>query len=127
MNHYIVTKNYLFFGKNIYLAVFRISFFPDSYTKYAQRTIETIALQDLMSLGGREKCKEFIEITDANYVPTAQAASFSEETITDVVLVDGKIIVSTPTIGTTKRYVSIATLLTLTTEHRGRWHRPRYK
>jgi DnaJ-domain-containing protein 1 len=25
------------------------------------------------------------------------------------------------------RYVSIATLLTLTTEHRGRWHRPRYK
>jgi host cell factor len=25
------------------------------------------------------------------------------------------------------RYVSTATLLTLTTEHRGRWHRPRYK
>jgi hypothetical protein len=24
------------------------------------------------------------------------------------------------------RYVSIATLLTLTTEHRGRWHRPQY-
>jgi hypothetical protein len=25
------------------------------------------------------------------------------------------------------RYVSKATLLTLTTEHRGRWHQPRYK
>jgi transcription initiation factor TFIID subunit 7 len=25
------------------------------------------------------------------------------------------------------RYVSVATILTLTTEHRGRWHRPRYK
>jgi hypothetical protein len=28
---------------------------------------------------------------------------------------------------TLNRYVSIETLLTLTTEHRGRWHRPQYK
>lgn len=60
--------------------------FAEAYDKYAQKTVETIALQDLLSAEGRNKCKDLIEITDANYVPL-------EETITDVIVVDGKIVV----------------------------------
>ena len=66
--------------------------FSDSFNKYAEKTIETIALQDLLNNKGRSKCKDLLEISDINYVPNA-----TEETVTDVVLVDGKIVL-TPTV-----------------------------
>lgn len=62
-----------------------------AYTKYAEKTIETIALQDLLNQVGRSKCKDLIEVTDANYITP-------DETITDIVVVDGKILVTQPTI-----------------------------
>ena len=44
-------------------------------------------MQDIFNQDGRSKCKEFIEITDANYVP-------EETVLTDVVIAeDGKIVV----------------------------------
>ena len=49
-------------------------------------------MQDLLQ-EGRGKCKDLIEITDANYAPCVPA---TEETVTNVVLVDGEIVV-TPT------------------------------
>ncbi len=64
----------------------------DAHSLYAAKTLETIALSDLLNQEGRNKCKDLIEVTDANYLPTA-----TEETVTDVVLVDGKIVVS-PTV-----------------------------
>ena len=62
-------------------------FFAAEYNKYAEKTVETIALQDIFNSDGRSKCKDFIEITDANYVPNGAA----DETVTDVVIApDGK-------------------------------------
>ena len=64
------------------------------YSKYAEKTLETIALNDLLNhQDGRQKCKDFLEMTNANLVPSA-----TEETITEVVLTDGKILVSSPAV-----------------------------
>ena len=65
----------------------------EAYDKYSEYTVETIALQDLQTNQvGRSKCKDLIEVTDANYLPA------TEETVTDVVVVDGKILTTTPTV-----------------------------
>merc|ERR1719483_1342765 len=60
-------------------------------TNMQKKTVETIALQDIFNSDGRSKCKDFIEITDANYVPNGAA----DETVTDVVIApDGKVMVT---------------------------------
>ena len=71
----------------------------DAYNKYANKTIETIALQDLLQ-EGRGKCKDLIEITDANYAPAT-----TEEMVTDVVVVDGKTVLVTPTVSKTVHHL----------------------
>ena len=61
----------------------------EAYNKYANRTIETIALQDLLNQEGRTKCKDLIEITEANYTPS----TVTEENFTEVMMdPDGQII-----------------------------------
>ena len=56
-------------------------FFSECYEDYSDQTIRTIALQDLQTgTIGRSKCKDLIEVTDANYIQA------SEEIVTDVVL-----------------------------------------
>ena len=53
----------------------------ECYDDYSEQTIRTIALQDLQTgTIGRSKCKDLIEVTDANYIQA------SEEIVTDVVL-----------------------------------------
>ena len=73
---------------------FDILIFLDAYERYSRYTVETIAMQDLQTENiGRSKCKDKIEVTEANYLPSA------EETITDVVLTsDGKIITTSPAV-----------------------------
>ena len=58
-----------------------IIFLSECYDDYSEQTIRTIALQDLQTgTIGRSKCKDLIEVTDANYIQA------SEEIVTDVVL-----------------------------------------
>ena len=49
-------------------------------------------MQEILQEKGRSKCKDFIEITDANYAPCAPI----EETVTEVIVteIDGKLVVT---------------------------------
>ena len=83
----LTTFFFLTIGQGHLLYLTKSSFFAAEYNKYAEKTVETIALQDIFNQDGRSKCKDFIEITDANYVPNGAA----DETVTDVVIApDGK-------------------------------------
>ena len=80
-----------FLGLNNENALSKYSLVEAEYNKYAEKTVETIALQDIFNSDGRSKCKDFIEIIDANYVPNGAA----DETVTDVVIApDGKVMVT---------------------------------
>ena len=76
ISHVKKTTNLVYFSpQNFQL------FFSECYEDYSDQTIRTIALQDLQTgTIGRSKCKDLIEVTDANYIQA------SEEIVTDVVL-----------------------------------------